>query len=55
MIKATTALATAPLFANKTFPVSFTDSPGVASFPTFKRFGDGRDWFFEKHFGLFIH
>ncbi len=55
MIKATTALATAPLFANKTFPVSFTDSPGVASFPTFKRFGDGRDWFFEKRFGLFIH
>jgi alpha-L-fucosidase len=20
-----------------------------------KRFGDGRDWFFEKHFGLFVH
>jgi poly(A) polymerase Pap1 len=20
-----------------------------------KRFGDGRDWFFEKRFGLFVH
>jgi alpha-L-fucosidase len=26
-----------------------------AALPRPKRFGDGRDWFFEKRFGLFIH
>ena len=36
------ALAAAPLFAR-----------AEAAGP--RRFGDGRDWFFEKRFGLFIH
>ncbi len=30
----------------------FYASPAVAQ--SMKRFGDGRDWFFEKRFGLFI-
>lgn len=28
-------------------------TPGTGARP--KRFGDGRDWFFEKRFGLFVH
>ncbi|MDR2038845.1 MAG: alpha-L-fucosidase [Bacteroidales bacterium] len=35
----------------------FTSIPDrfIAGNDTIKRFGDGRDWFFEKRFGMFIH
>jgi hypothetical protein len=31
------------------------NAPVVNSAGKIKRFGDGRDWFFEKRYGLFIH
>jgi len=42
------------------FPVTLStagDSPSSVEIPEIRirRFGDGRDWFFEKRFGMFIH
>ncbi|OFY55464.1 MAG: hypothetical protein A2Y87_01780 [Bacteroidetes bacterium RBG_13_46_8] len=55
MIKAASACAAAPLF----YPGSVTEGitsgvTGIAAMPV-KKFGDGRDWFFEKRYGMFIH
>jgi alpha-L-fucosidase len=55
MIKTSAALTAAPFI----FPGSVMSIP--PSEPDFsptekiKRFGDGRDWFFEKRFGMFVH
>jgi alpha-L-fucosidase len=60
LLKTAAALAATPIFPSWAGAVNLSD-------PTFdaekseniqagiKRFGDGRDWFFEKRFGLFIH
>ena len=32
-----------------------TEPKTAATFKPIKRFGDGRDWFFEKRFGMFVH
>jgi alpha-L-fucosidase len=47
------AVGIAPLLAtaNKSFPPLSQDF----SRAPIRRFGDGRDWFFEKRFGMFIH
>jgi alpha-L-fucosidase len=55
MIKAAGALATSPLFFNETLS-SFYSEGGFPTSPSgIKKFGDGRDWFFEKRYGMFIH
>lgn len=55
MIKAAGSLAAAPFIIGAE-PVSFGSEPGVPPFPAeVKRFGDGRDWFFRKRFGMFVH
>jgi hypothetical protein len=55
MIKRASALAITPLI----FPGSFTGSPENQDFVPLaekvKRFGDERDWFFEKRYGMFVH
>jgi alpha-L-fucosidase len=53
MIKTASALAAAPLFLPGSMP-SFIPSlkPGSQKV---KRFGDSRDWFFEKRYGMFVH
>lgn len=55
MIKAAGTLAAAPLF----FPGSlsaFQPSSGIMSgTEKVKKFGDSRDWFFEKRYGMFVH
>jgi alpha-L-fucosidase len=55
MIKTATALAATPIF----FPASvtaFQTTPDLVSdVEKVKRFGDGRDWFFEKRYGMFVH
>ena len=55
MIRTASALAAAPLF----FPGSINDfgiSPGMTwGSEKVKRFGDSRDWFFDKRYGMFIH
>lgn len=51
------AMGTTPLIFKNSFANSLATS-GTA-FPladdTPKRFGDGRDWFFEKRYGMFVH
>ena len=55
LIKSVSVLATAPLFTrlnaiNTGEPVSFE-----SSHRQIQRFGDGRDWFFEQRYGMFVH
>jgi alpha-L-fucosidase len=53
MIRAASALAASPLFFNGTISAMHSgDNPGLSNV---KRFGDGRDWFFQKRYGMFIH
>lgn len=55
MIKAAGTLAATPLFINGSFG-SQKDDPSVIPYSAeIKRFGDGRDWFFGKRFGMFVH
>ena len=55
MIKATSALAVAPLFLQGSVS-SFRVSSGVKpEAEKSSHFGDERDWFFEKRYGMFIH
>lgn len=55
MIKAAGTLAATPLFING-IPCILNQIPGEMEIPfEIKRFGDGRDWFFEKRFGMFVH
>jgi alpha-L-fucosidase len=55
MIKAAASLVTAPVFFPGSIPL-FQTSPGNASIiEKVKKFGDERDWFFEKRYGMFIH
>lgn len=55
MIRSAAALASAPLFVNNSFSLAPGPIPGTAVIPPVRRFGDGRDWFFDKRFGLFVH
>lgn len=45
--------------ATSMFPLTISAENQASSFqafsPAIKQFGDGRDWFFEKRFGMFIH
>ncbi|HEX2975703.1 MAG TPA: alpha-L-fucosidase, partial [Bacteroidales bacterium] len=54
MIKTASALAAAPLFMNSKIIQPFSGS--IPAEPqNIKKFGDERDWFFEKRFGMFVH
>jgi len=58
LLKSATTIAAIPFFALGAIPVSgentFSDNPDkkINSIP---RFGDARDWFFERRFGMFVH
>jgi alpha-L-fucosidase len=55
MIKAAGALAATPLFLNENL-ASLGSDPDFVQIPSIvKRFGDGRDWFFQKRYGMFVH
>jgi alpha-L-fucosidase len=55
MIKAAGTLAATPLLFSDPFEhINTNPKPGNAA-AIIKRFGDGRDWFFEKRYGMFIH
>lgn len=41
-----------PVYPNRVFPGERLSGHGDQKI---KRFGDGRDWFFEKRFGMFVH
>jgi len=60
LLKTAAAFAATPLFSSwagtinlseqtNTYPNSGNNSAGI------KRFGDGRDWFFENRYGMFVH
>jgi alpha-L-fucosidase len=55
MIKTSAALAAIPLFFSGTLPAdSIVPVTGTGT-SMIKRFGDDRDWFFDKRYGMFIH
>lgn len=55
MIRAASMAAAAPIF----FPAGLRrfeiNPPPEGSMQNIKKFGDERDWFFEKRFGMFVH
>ena len=59
LIKSTAALAAVPLFGQWANAYSNNEKQTVDDLTTktsgIPRFGDGRDWFFEKRFGMFVH
>jgi alpha-L-fucosidase len=55
MIKASAALAGTPLFFPGSIAAFQTTPDSVSDQDKVKRFGDGRDWFFEKRYGMFVH
>jgi alpha-L-fucosidase len=55
MIKAAGTLAATPLFLNSTLSHVESVTQPFKSPLEVKRFGDGRDWFFKKRFGMFVH
>ncbi|NPA37642.1 MAG: glycoside hydrolase [Chlorobi bacterium] len=50
-------MSSGTLFGMNRIPGNFSFSPPVSTggIDYIKRFGDGRDWFFEKRFGMFVH
>jgi alpha-L-fucosidase len=54
MIKAASMAAAAPLFVPAGLR-GFELNPMQSSAQKIKRFGDERDWFFEKRYGMFVH
>ncbi len=55
MIKAAGALAAAPVFFGNASGIPGNGSTESVPRQEIRKFGDGRDWFFEKRFGMFIH
>jgi alpha-L-fucosidase len=55
MIKKATAFAAAPLFMPGTLTAFQVNPVNVQPDDRLKRFGDGRDWFFERRYGMFVH
>lgn len=55
LIKSVSVLATAPIFTRLN-TINKAESTSVeSSFRRIQRFGDGRDWFFEHRYGMFVH
>jgi alpha-L-fucosidase len=48
------AMGTTPFIFKSSFGNTLT-SPMIKEEKILKRFGDGRDWFFEKRYGMFVH
>jgi alpha-L-fucosidase len=55
MIKTSAALTAAPFIFPGSVMVIHPSTADIPSAEKVKRFGDGRDWFFEKRYGMFIH
>jgi alpha-L-fucosidase len=59
LIKSTSALAIAPLIPGwagiSTESIPSTARPQSDKMSKIPRFGDGRDWFFERRYGMFVH
>jgi alpha-L-fucosidase len=55
MIKTSAALTAVPFIFPGSVMGKRPSEPNYSSTDKIKRFGDGRDWFFEKRFGMFVH
>jgi alpha-L-fucosidase len=55
MIKAAALCAATPLLSGNIVPGMFNSRSFESPLLPVKKFGDGRDWFFEKRFGMFVH
>jgi alpha-L-fucosidase len=56
LIKSASVIATAPFFSS--WANGFSKSENILPHTALKqivRFGDGRDWFFENRYGMFVH
>ncbi len=56
LIKSASVLATAPFFSSWVNRVSIPENNEQQKVQNqIERFGDGRDWFFENRYGMFVH
>ena len=56
LIKSASVLASAPLFTSwKNGFFALDNNNQQTATNQIQRFGDGRDWFFEKRYGMFVH
>ena len=59
IIKSTAALAATPFLGQLVLGNSINNelviNQTIANISGIPRFGDGRDWFFEKRYGMFVH
>jgi alpha-L-fucosidase len=55
MIKAVTSMAATPLFIKGSVTASLSSHGYLPEVEKVRRFGDGRDWFFENRYGMFVH
>jgi alpha-L-fucosidase len=55
MIKAAATMAATPLLLPGYITSADPSAVSVSATQKIPKFGDGRDWFFEKRFGMFVH
>jgi len=55
LLKTAGILTTIPMVIPYIARSEITDNSMISNVNNIERFGDGRDWFFEKRFGMFIH
>lgn len=60
LLKSAAAIAAIPLFAQWTGAIPVSGEKTLLEYPDrntlgIPRFGDGRDWFFDRRFGMFVH
>ena len=56
LLKSASLIATAPFISSWTSELSYVEEKEVSTLKNnISRFGDGRDWFFERRYGMFVH
>jgi alpha-L-fucosidase len=55
LIKSASVIAAAPFLSSWANTISFPENNNPVAANQIPRFGDGRDWFFERRYGMFVH
>lgn len=55
LIKSASVIAAAPFLSSWANAISFPGNSSPIVTNQIPRFGDGRDWFFERRYGMFVH
>jgi alpha-L-fucosidase len=55
LIKSASVIAAAPFLSSWANTISFPGNSSPVVTNQIPRFGDGRDWFFERRYGMFVH